>query len=308
MVWSPSTIHAGLSGDAALLQRGGKCGEARLSGVQPCRSADEGDVSVSQRGEMLHALADAVVVVHFEQADAWALRPYVDEDQGNFAFGELIEQGLFDAEGHDGYAFDLALQHAANAVGHAFGIVVGGADEDLVAVFDGDIFKSLDQLGEERIGDFGDDKAEELAAARDQGAGLGVGEVVEFVDHLPDALGDLGVDGGDVVDGAGDGRDGDIGCAGDGADVHAFRCLVLSFCGLRFFIGHSVLDGRGCLSATSIAYGRTKDGSCGGNFADGCDSGLRPQRCKTVVVSFPRWRCCAALRLRQRKIARNQCP
>src|SRR5258707_8141279 len=129
---------------------------------------------------MLYALPDAMVVVHFEQADAWAPGPYVDKDQGHVAFGELIEQWLFDAEGHDGYALDLALQHATNAVGHSFWIVVGGADEDLVAVFDGDIFKSLDQLGEEWIGDLGDDEAEDLAAARDQSAGLSVGEVVEF--------------------------------------------------------------------------------------------------------------------------------
>ena len=136
-----------------------------MSGVQPCRPADEGDVSVPQRGEMLHALADAVVVIHFEQADARPLRPNVDEDEGHIAFGELIEQRLFDAEGHDGYAFDFALEHAADAMRHSPGIVVGGADEDFVAVFDGDIFESLDQLGEEWVGDFRDDEAEDLAAA-----------------------------------------------------------------------------------------------------------------------------------------------
>ncbi len=77
----------GMGCDAALLQRRGECGEARLSGVQGCGSADEGDVSVSQRGEMLHALVDAVVVIHFEQADARPLWSYVDEDEGHVAFG-----------------------------------------------------------------------------------------------------------------------------------------------------------------------------------------------------------------------------
>jgi hypothetical protein len=65
------------------------------------------------------------------------------------------------------------------------GFVVGGADKDLVAVGDGDVFKSLDEFGEEGVGDFGDDEAEELTATGDEGAGLDVGEVVEFVDHLP---------------------------------------------------------------------------------------------------------------------------
>ena len=72
-----------------------------------------------------------------------------------------------------------------------FGIVVGGADEDLVAVCYGDIFKSLDQLGEEWVGDLGDDEAKDPAAAGDERACLGVGKVVELVDYLPDALGYL---------------------------------------------------------------------------------------------------------------------
>ena len=64
----------GVGSDAALLERGGKCGEARLGGVESGGSADECDISVAQCGEMLHALTDAVVVVDLEQADAWALR------------------------------------------------------------------------------------------------------------------------------------------------------------------------------------------------------------------------------------------
>jgi len=192
-------------------------------------AADERDIFVPQPDQMLHALQYAVMVVDLEQADARPVRPDVDEDERHFAFGELIEQRLFDPEGHDGYAIDFALEHAADAVRHAPGFVVGGADEDFVAIGDGDIFKPLDQLGEERIGDLGDDEAEELAASGDQSAGLGVGKVVEFVDHFPDAFGDLRIDGRDVIDGAGDGRDGDVRGAGDGADVHALRCLVLNF-------------------------------------------------------------------------------
>src|SRR3984957_3661498 len=100
---------------------------------------------------MLHGLTDAVMVVDFEEAYAWALWSHVDEDERDFALGKLIEERLFDAEGHDGYAVYLALQHAANAVRHAFGVVVGGADEYFVAVFDGDIFESLDQPREEGV-------------------------------------------------------------------------------------------------------------------------------------------------------------
>ena len=80
---------------------------------------------------------------------------------------------------------------------------------------DGDLFELLDELGEEGVGDLGDDEAEEPALAGDERTGLGVGKVVEFVDRFPDARGECGIDRWHVVDGAGDGGDGDSGMRGD---------------------------------------------------------------------------------------------
>ncbi len=92
---------------------------------------------------------------------------------GNVAIDELIEHRFFFAEGHDGDAFDLALEHAANAGGQHGRIAVGGADQNLVAVGHGDLFEALDQFGEERIGDVFNDDAEEAAAAGDQACARG---------------------------------------------------------------------------------------------------------------------------------------
>jgi hypothetical protein len=44
-------------------------------------------------------------------------------------------------------------------------VAVGGADQNLVAVGHGDLFKALDQLREEGVGDVFDDDAENAAAA-----------------------------------------------------------------------------------------------------------------------------------------------
>src|ERR1700722_7001783 len=98
---------------------------------------------MSKRDQMLHGLMYAVVIVDLQQTDAGAIRPYIDEDQRDLAFGELIEQRLFGAEGHHCYAFYLALEHTADAVRHAPGVIVGRADEDLVAVLYGDVFEAL---------------------------------------------------------------------------------------------------------------------------------------------------------------------
>ena len=55
----------------------------------------------------------------------------------------------------------------------------------------GNLFKARDQFGEERVGDVLDDNAQDAAASRDQAARVGVGEVVELLDGLPDALREL---------------------------------------------------------------------------------------------------------------------
>jgi hypothetical protein len=49
---------------------------------------------------MLNALQYAAVIVDLEEADARTSGSYVDEDQRDFAFGELIEQRFFHTEGH----------------------------------------------------------------------------------------------------------------------------------------------------------------------------------------------------------------
>lgn len=87
----------------------------------------------------------------------------------------------------------------------------------------GDLFELLDEFGEEGVGDFGDDEAEEFTFAGDESPGLSVGEVVELGDGFPDAGGEDWIDSGDVVDGARDGRNGDTCSGGDVADVDLGR-------------------------------------------------------------------------------------
>jgi len=61
---------------------------------------------------------------------------------------------------------------------------------------------------------------EKPAAPGYQGAGLRVGQIIQLADHLPDALGHFGIDGGDVIDGARDGGDRDIGELRNSMNIH----------------------------------------------------------------------------------------
>ena len=233
----------GMRRDAALFERIGEGGNAGLGGVEMKRTGDESDISVAQSAKVLYALPDAVVIVHFEHADAGAFWADVDEDEWNISFGKLIEQRRFDAEGHDGYAVDLALNHAADALVHAVGVVVGRTDQDLVAVLNGDVFEALKEFGKEGVGDLGDDEAEYLAASGDESSSLGVGEVVEFADDVPHAFGQGWVHRGDAVDGAGDRCDGDVRRSCNRADVHAFGCFASGlFAGLLLSGCHVASD------------------------------------------------------------------
>ena len=223
--------------DQAALPHGArKRQEPGLGRVEPARPGDEAHARVAKGYQMLDGLTDSLLVIDLEDADARAVGTDIDENERNLAFGQLVEKRLLDAEGHHGHALDFALDHSPDAVVHALGVVVGGAHEDFVAVLDGDIFKALNQFGKEGIGDFGDEQAEEAAAAGDEGAGLGVGDVVELANHLPDALCHFSVDGAYTVHGARDGGDGDIGQAGDGANV-GLLILAGGFCTVFVWVG-----------------------------------------------------------------------
>ena len=129
------------------------------------RAADEGDVAMAKGGQVLHALANALAVVDFEDADIGQVGSGIDKDERELALDELLDQVFFDAEGHHGNAVDVALQHAADERLGAGRFVVGGADQHFVSLGHGEVFELLHQLGEKRIGDFRDDEAQHAAAA-----------------------------------------------------------------------------------------------------------------------------------------------
>src|SRR3954469_20673618 len=102
---------------------------------------------MTESGEVLHSLADSVVIIHFEQTYARAVGAVVDKHQWDVALGKLIEERLLNTERHHRPSFRLALQHAADTKRHAARIIIGRADQDFVAGLYGDVFESLDKLG-----------------------------------------------------------------------------------------------------------------------------------------------------------------
>ena len=93
-----------------------------------------------------------------------------------------------------------------------------------------DPFEHLDDLGKEWIGDFGNDQAENAASSGNERACLSVRIVAKFFDDVPDPLGELRIDCGNPINGAGYGRGGDSCALCDFTDIHE---LVARACRLQ---------------------------------------------------------------------------
>ena len=86
-----------------------------------------------------------------------------------------------------------------------FGIISGGSQQNFVVVLDCDGFEDLNNFRKEGIGNFRNDETKNPAAPGNQGPRLSIRIVAQFFDYAPNALGQGGIDGGDAVNGAGDG-------------------------------------------------------------------------------------------------------
>ena len=109
-------------------------------------------------------------------------------------------------------------------MGHALSVVAGVRDQNLEAVAQSNFLKALYQLREKRVRDVGNDQAELMAAAGNQGAGVGVRVIAEFADYAPDFFGGVGADLASAVDGARDRGRGDARVASDFGDPHGAHC------------------------------------------------------------------------------------
>ena len=155
---------------------------------------------------------------------------------------QIVKDRLFRTKTEYGHTLHLALQHTADAVGQNGWVAIRGTDQDLVSVGDRDLFKTLDQFGEERVGNVFNDDAEKTAATGNEGARLGIWKVIQLLDRLPDTLGKTLPHCRRAADRSRDGGDGDL-CEGcDGAYIRRLdNCFARSFSNHEPFLFHTGL-------------------------------------------------------------------
>ena len=160
---------------------------------------------------MLDGLTDAVEVIDANVAHVRTWRPYIDEDEWDVAQLQIFEEEFLHPESHNGNALDTALNHPPNQTFHALRIVAGRGQHDLVAMLNGNGFKYLNDFRKERICDFRNYQPENSASPRNQSSRLRIGIIAKLIDNAPDPFGEQGINGGNAIDGAGNGGGRDSG-------------------------------------------------------------------------------------------------
>jgi hypothetical protein len=98
-------------------------------------------------------------------------------------------------------------------------------------MFDGNLLEYGNDLGEEWVGNFGDDQAEDLASAGHQRSGLSIGKITSFIDYLQHAFGQSRVHRRRPIDDARNGSGGNSCPSRDFAEVHILDIGSVSFVG-----------------------------------------------------------------------------
>src|SRR5258708_29804511 len=170
---------------------------------------------------MLDGLSDAVKIVDANIANAWCSRANVDKDKRDLSKAQVLQQRVFHAESENGHAIDTAFDHPANGELHAFGLMHRGSKQDFITVLNAQRFERLNNLWKKWIGDFRNDQAKDATLSRAQSARLPIGKVAEFAHRISHPLGQVCVDGADVVQGARNRRYGHLGLFGDVPNIHS---------------------------------------------------------------------------------------
>ena len=134
---------------------------------------------------MLQPFLNPLLVININVRAEWAVFAGVHEHGRNVSPRQLDQQCRIRLRGHDCRAIHFALDHPADALRHASGLVVGVCDDDFQTLLHGLVFEMFHEFREKRIRDVRDDKSEHAAATRDESAGMRVGVKIQFLDGFP---------------------------------------------------------------------------------------------------------------------------
>ena len=159
--------------------------------------------------QIIHDLLDAGRVINAQITGVSANRSEIEKGYGDHSASEFVHQLKADFRSHDGYAANLVFHHALGGLSSSPRIVIGVAENGVVAQLPGACLEALDDFREKRIFDIGDDNAQRAAVVRREMARVHVANVAQLFDRGQNQAPRLGSDFSGVI------QDVRHGCGGD---------------------------------------------------------------------------------------------
>ena len=186
-------------------------------------AGDERDAPVSHLVQIFDDLLHARKIVDAKFADVAARRRQVQKSDRDAAAREFLDQAQADFGRHDGDAADVVFHHALGGFLRAARLVVGVAEDRVVAELARARLETFDDFGEKWIDDVGNDNPEGLAVARGEMTRMRVGKIAEFFDCGEDHVMRVAAHFTGLVEDIGDSRGGNAGGLGDIANGKSHR-------------------------------------------------------------------------------------
>ena len=161
-----------------------------LGGLEPLRPPNEGDAFVMEADQVLDGLSNPAGIVQLNVAEFASGHASVERDDRNTGALDLFDETGFHFRGHDRDPFNLAVKESRNAKLGAFRAVLGVRNDDFVVPFDGDGFEGFHEVGEEGVGNVGDDEPEDMTLTGTQRTCVrALGMVVKIANGSPNFSG-----------------------------------------------------------------------------------------------------------------------
>src|SRR4051812_34261779 len=98
---------------------------------------------------------------------------------------KILDKRVLHAKGEDSDAIDSSLKHAPYSKLHTLSVVNRGSKQDFVVVLNGQVFKSLNDLGEKWVCDLRNNQAKHATAAGTKRTRCRVGVIAKLFHNLP---------------------------------------------------------------------------------------------------------------------------
>jgi len=112
---------------------------------------DKRNAAVPQCCEMLHSLADSILVIDADTPDARNLRCAIEKHNWKAVNGKVLYDRFLDAKREGRYSINAALNHPTYDQFHAAPIVGSRTEQDFVTVLDSKTLEGLHDLCKEGI-------------------------------------------------------------------------------------------------------------------------------------------------------------